>query len=401
MDATFDPADEAFREEVRAFFRAKLPEHIKRQAQLAPSYVAAADTRAWHRIVYEQGWIAPRWPKEYGGAGWTPIQKHIYEEEYQRAYAPRLSSFGIGLVGPVIFTYGSPEQKAQHLEPILSGDIVWCQGYSEPGAGSDLASLKTRAVRDGDHYIVNGQKIWTSHGHHADWIFALVRTDTDPSKKRQEGISFLLIDMKTPGLEVRPIISIDKGHYLNEVFFTDVRVPVANRIGEENMGWTYAKFLLGNERTGIAGVGKSRRKIEKIAAVAMAERGNDGETLWDDPAFRGKLTELATKLTALEHTNLRMLGREAKGRKIGSEASMLKIAGTEIEQGLNELLVFALGNYAGPYERDSLRIDANEFVGPDHGRGAMTEHLLRRASSIYGGTNEIQRDIIAKRVLGL
>ncbi|MEQ9126583.1 MAG: acyl-CoA dehydrogenase family protein [Alphaproteobacteria bacterium] len=398
MDATFDPADEAFREEVRAFFKAKLPEHIKRQAQLAPSYVSAEDTRAWHRILFAQGWIAPRWPKEYGGTGWTPIQKHIFEEEYQRAYAPRLSSFGLGLVGPVIFTYGSPAQKDQHLQPILNGDIVWCQGYSEPGAGSDLASLKTRAVRDGDDYVVNGQKIWTSHGHHADWIFALVRTSNEG--KKQEGISFLLIAMKTPGLEVRPIISIDGGHYLNEVFFTDVRVPVANRIGEENKGWTYAKFLLGNERTGIAGVGKSRRKIEKIAAVAMAEK-DGGEPLWNDRAFRGRLTELATKLTALENTNLRMLYRESAGQKIGAESSMLKICGTEIEQGLNELLVFALGNYAQPYERDSLRIDANEFVGPDHGRGAMTEHLLRRAASIYGGSNEIQRDIIAKRVLGL
>ncbi len=401
MDAAFNPADEAFRDEVRAFFKAKLPEHFKRQAQLAPSYVKKEDTRAWHRALYEQGWIAPRWPVEYGGTGWTPTQKHIYEEEYQRAYAPRLSSFGIGLVGPVIFTFGTPEQKAQHLKPILSGEITWCQGYSEPGAGSDLASLKTRAVRDGDDYVVNGQKIWTSHAHHADWIFALVRTDSDPAKKRQEGISFLLIDMKTPGVDVRPIISIDGGHYLNEVFFTDVRVPVANRIGEENKGWTYAKFLLGNERTGIAGVGKSRRKIEKIVGVARAERSDDGGALWDDPAFRARLMEYATKLTALENTNLRMLGREAAGKKIGAEASMLKIAGTEIEQGLNELLVFALGNYVQPYERESLRLDANEFVGPDHGRGAMTEHLLRRAASIYGGTNEVQRDIIAKRVLGL
>ncbi len=197
MDFELDPADEAFREEVRAFFREKLPEHIRRQAMLAPSYVKAEDTRAWHRTLYEQGWIAPRWPKEYGGTGWTPMQKHIFELEYQNAYAPRLSSFGIGLVGPVIFTFGTDEQKEQHLGPILSGDITWCQGYSEPGAGSDLASLKTRAVPDGDHYIVNGQKIWTSHGHHAQWIFALVRTDSDPAKKRQEGISFLLIDMST------------------------------------------------------------------------------------------------------------------------------------------------------------------------------------------------------------
>ena len=399
MDAAFTPADEAFREEVRAFFKAKLLEHIRRQAQLTPSYVPKDHAKTWHRILYEQGWIAPRWPVEHGGTGWTPVQRHIFEEEYQRAYAPRLSAHGLGLVGPVIYTFGTPEQKAEHLPPILSGDRVWCQGYSEPGAGSDLASLKTRAVLDGDHYVVNGQKIWTSHAHHADWIFCLVRTSNEG--KKQEGITFLLIDMTTPGVEVRPIISIDKGHYLNETFFTDVRVPVANRIGEENKGWTYAKFLLGNERTGIAGVGKSRRKIEKIAAVAREERGSDGRTLWDDAAFRGRLMGYAAKLNALETTNLRMLSRDAAGHKIGAESSMLKIAGTEIEQGLNELLVEAIGNYAAPYERDSLRIDANEFVGPDHGRGAMTEHLLRRAASIYGGTNEIQRDIMAKRVLGL
>jgi len=400
MDATSNPADDTFREEVRAFFRAKLPEHTRRQTELAPSYVSDADTRAWHRILFDQGWIAPNWPKEYGGTGWTAVQRHIFEEEYQASNAPRLSPFGLLMVGPVIFTFGNEAQKAKHLKPILSGETNWCQGYSEPGSGSDLASLKTRAVRDGDHYVVNGQKIWTSHAHHADWIFALVRTDTDPNKKRQEGISFLLIDMKTPGLEVRPIISIDKGHYLNEVFFTDVRVPVENRIGEENKGWTYAKFLLGNERTGVAGVGKSKQKIEKIVSAAMAERSGDGP-LWQDPAFRGKVMRIATKLSALETTNLRMLARETAGHAVGPEASLLKINGSEIEQDLNELLAEALGYYAAPYERDSLRLDANEFVGPDHGRGAMTEHLLRRASTIYGGTNEIQRDIIAKRVLGL
>jgi len=401
MDATLSPEDQAFREEVRAFFRENLPEHIRRQTELAPSYVSKEGTRTWHKILYNKGWIAPKWPKDLGGTGWTATQRHIFEEEYQRANAPRLSPFGLVMVGPVIYTFGTEEQKQKHLPPILSGDVFWCQGYSEPGAGSDLASLKTRAIREGDHYVVNGQKIWTSHAHHADWIFALVRTDPNAPKK-QEGISFLLIDLSAPGVEIRPIISMDGGHYLNEVFFTDVKVPVENRIGEENKGWTYAKFLLGNERTGIAGVGKSRRKIERIMVAAQEESNGEGGRLWDQPDFRTRLADISARLDALETSNLRMLARETGGGTVGPEASLLKINGTEIEQALNELLVEALGYYAHPYEREALRIDANVDVAvPDHGRGAMNEHLLRRAASIYGGTNEIQRDIIAKRVLGL
>lgn len=403
MDAHLSPDDLAFRNEVRTFLRENLPDHIRRQTELTPSYVSKEDTRTWHKILHAKGWIAPNWATEYGGTGWTPIQKHIFDEEYQAAGAPRLSPFGLMMVGPVIYTFGTEKQKRDHLGPILSGDRFWCQGYSEPGAGSDLASLRTRADIDdsGDHYLVNGSKIWTSHAHHADWIFALVRTD-QKAKKKQEGISFLLIDLNTPGIERRPIISMDGGHYLNEVFFTDVKVPISNRIGEENMGWTYAKFLLGNERTGIAGVGKSRKKIENIIAAAEQESNGGGGCLWDDPSFRNRLAIISAKLDALETTNLRMLAREAAGQQVGPEASLLKINGTEIEQNLNELFMEALGNYAQPYEMDSLRIDVNSgIVGPDHGRGVMTEHLLRRASSIYGGTNEVQRDIIAKRVLGL
>ena len=400
MDATFTPEDLAFRDEARAFFRDKLPPHIHRQTQLSPSYLSGEDSRAWHRIVYDQGWIAPNWPKELGGTGWTPTQKHIFEEAYQAAEAPRLSPFGLVMVGPVIYTFGTEAQKQEHLPKILSGERFWCQGYSEPGSGSDLASLKTRAIQDGDDYVVNGQKIWTSHAHHADWIFALVRTSTEG--KKQEGISFLLIDLATPGIEIRPIVSIDKGHYLNEVFFTDVRVPISNRVGEENKGWTYAKYLLGNERTGVAGVGKSKSKIDRIVAAAKTETGNGGKTLWDDPGFRGRVAAASSKLSALETFNLRMLSKEASGGSVGPEASLLKINGSEIEQTLNELMVEALGNFAAPYDPESLRLDANqETVEPEFGRGAMTEHLLRRAATIYGGTNEIQRDIIAKRVLGL
>jgi alkylation response protein AidB-like acyl-CoA dehydrogenase len=401
MDARLSPGDLAFRDEVRDFLRTNLPAHIRRQTELTPSYVSKEDTQAWHKILYEKGWIAPNWPVEYGGTGWTAVQKHIFDEEYQAAGAPRLSPFGLTMVGPVIYTFWTEEQKRQHLPAILSGDVFWCQGYSEPGAGSDLASLRTRADSDGDDYVVNGSKIWTSHAHHADWIFALVRTDQQ-AKKRQEGISFLLIDLNTTGVERRPIVSIDGGHYLNEVFFTDARVPVANRVGEENKGWTYAKFLLGNERTGIAGVGKSRKKIERILDAAENESDGAGGRLADEPEFLSRLATISAKLDALEISNLRMLAAEAAGKQVGPEASLLKINGTEIEQALNELYMEALGNYAHPYQSESLRIDVNSgIVGPDHGRGVMTEHLLRRAASIYGGTNEVQRDIIAKRVLGL
>jgi alkylation response protein AidB-like acyl-CoA dehydrogenase len=399
MDLQFTAQDQAFRDEVRDFLRDNLPARVRDQVKRAPSYVSKADVRAWHGMVHKRGWSAPAWPKQYGGTGWTITQRHIYDEEYQAAHAPRLSAFGLTMVGPVIYTFGTDEQKRQYLPNILSGETFWCQGYSEPGSGSDLASLKTRAERDGDHYVVNGQKIWTSHAHHAEMIFALVRTD--PKAKPQEGISFLLIDMKTPGLEVKPIISIDGGHYLNEVFFTDVRVPVANRIGEENKGWTYAKYLLGHERTGIAGVARSRQKIEKLKQIAKAEL-NHAAPLWEDRSFRNRVMEIESRLLALDHTQLRILSREAAGQRPGAEVSMQKVHGTEIEQALNEMLVEALGYYNMPYDRDLLRIDTNlEPLGPDHTTGLMTEHLLRRAASIYGGSNEIQRNIIAKAVLGL
>ncbi|MEQ9639138.1 MAG: acyl-CoA dehydrogenase family protein [Alphaproteobacteria bacterium] len=399
MQLQFTDEELAFRDEVRAFLRDALPTHIREQTVRAPSYVSSDDTREWHHIVHDKGWVAPNWPVEFGGTGWTATQKYIYDEEYQAAQAPRLSPFGLGMVGPVIYTFGTEAQKQRYLGPILSGEELWCQGYSEPGSGSDLASLQTRAVRDGEDYVVNGQKIWTSHAHHADMMFCLVRTDTEV--KQQAGITFLLIDMKTPGIEVKPIISIDGGHYLNEVFFADVRVPVANRIGEENKGWDYAKFLLGHERNGIAGVGKSKTKVARLKELARLEH-NDGGKLADDATFRRKLATLETELTALEHTQLGMLSREAAGHGLGAETSMLKISGTEIEQGLNELMVEAMAYYGLPYELEMLRADANvDPVVPEHGLGLMTEHLLRRAASIYGGTNEIQRNILAKRVLGL
>ncbi|MDP6346402.1 MAG: acyl-CoA dehydrogenase family protein, partial [Alphaproteobacteria bacterium] len=307
--------------------------------------------------------------------------------------------FGLGMVAPVIYTFGSEAQKAHYLPRILSAEDWWCQGYSEPGSGSDLASLRTKAEDDGDHYLVNGQKIWTTQAHWADMIFLLVRTD--PEAKPQRGISFLLIDMTTPGITVKPIISMDGHHYLNEVFLDNVRVPATNRIAEENKGWTYAKFLLGHERTGIAGVGKSKRKIERLKDVAGTER-NDGRALLEDATFRARIGRAEVALRALEYTSLRIMARESAGQGPGPEASTLKISGTEIEQTLNELLIEAMAYYAAPYPADALDPERNEPpIGPDHGVGLMQEHLLRRAATIYGGSNEIQRGIIAKAVLEL
>ena len=401
MQLEFTAGERAFAEEVEAFFEANLEPRLSEQVRRNPSYVSKEDMRRWQKALYDRGWIAPNWPEEHGGTGWTPTQKFIFEEAYQRHYAPRLSPFGIMMVGPVIYTFGSEAQKAEHLPAILKSDVFWCQGYSEPGSGSDLASLRTRAVQDGDEYVVNGSKIWTSGAHHADWIFALVRTDTEAAKQ-QQGISFLLIDMKTPGIEVRPIVSMDGGHYLNQVFFTDVRVPVSNRVGEENRGWTYAKFLLGNERAGVAGVSKSRMKVERLKEVASVETGTDGGALADDPAFRARLGEVEARLGALEIVNLRTLAAEEKGGGVGPEASILKICGTEIEQALNELLIEAVGVDAIPYSLEWTRLDTNEEPPvADRAVGLMSEHLLKRAATIYGGSNEIQRNIVAKHVLGL
>ena len=402
MDMTFSAEEETFREEVRTFIADNLPLEIQEASRRSPSYVPKEYTRRWHKILFEKGWVAPSWPKEHGGCEWTPVQKHIYDEEYQNANAPRLSSFGITMIGPVLYTFGTNDQKQQHIPSILNGDIFWCQGYSEPGSGSDLASLQTRAELDesGDNYIVNGQKIWTSHAHHADWIFALVRTSSDG--KKQEGISFLLIDMSTPGLEVKPIISMDGGHYLNEVFFVDVKVPVQNRIGEEDMGWTYAKYLLGHERTGIAGVAKSKRKLNNLKEIAGLEQLGD-KAMIDDQDFKCRVASIGIKLQALEITNLRTLAAVNVGKSPGDASSILKIRGTEIEQELNELLMEAMGYYAQPYQPGRLFNQQTNMipVGPDHAVGLMEEHLLRRAASIYGGSNEIQKNIIAKAIMGL
>jgi alkylation response protein AidB-like acyl-CoA dehydrogenase len=399
MDLTYDDADLAFRAEVRGFLRENLPQRLRDWVQLAPSYVPKSEIVAWHKKLHEKGWVAPGWPEEHGGTGWSPVQRFLFEEEYQAADCPRISPFGVTMVGPVIYTFGSAEQKQRFLPKILSGDEFWCQGYSEPGAGSDLASLQTKAVRDGEDYIVNGHKIWTSHAHHADWMFCLVRTDSEA--KPQAGISFLLIDMTRPGITLKPIISNDGGHYLNEVFLDDVRVPQANRIGEENKGWTYAKFLLGHERTGIAGVSKSKHKLARLKQIADVER-SAGLSLISDPEFSARFSDVEVRLTALEYTNLRMMAALKAGQGPGPGSSTLKISGTQIEQDLNELMIEALNYYAAPYPDPEPKLDSNEpAIGPAYGSGLMREHLLRRAASIYGGSNEIQRNIIAKAVLEL
>ena len=275
---------DAFRQQVRSFLQDSLTPELRKAASRGLAISREAGTK-WHSLLHEKGWIVPEWPTEYGGTGWDVTQKHIFDEECALAGAPMLQPFGVGMVGPVIYSFGTQEQKDRHLPGILDGSTWWCQGYSEPGSGSDLASLKTQAVRDGDEYVVNGQKIWTTNAHMADWIFALVRTDNED--KPQRGISFLLIDMNTPGIEVRPIVSIDGFHHLNEVYFTDVRVPVANRIGDENKGWTYAKFLLGHERTGIAGVAGSTLAVETLRRFCESEPQGGGAPLADDPDFPG------------------------------------------------------------------------------------------------------------------
>ena len=397
MDIAFNAEELAFRDDVREFLAAKLPREIQERTRIAPSYVPSDYTKRWQNILYRQGWGAPNWPVELGGTGWNAMQKYIYDAEYQAADCPRQSPFGISMVGPVICAFGTDAQKEHHLGPIIRGEKQWCQGYSEPGSGSDLASLVTRAIPDGDDYVVNGSKIWTSHAHHADWIFCLVRTNTEV--KKQEGISFLLMDMTTPGITVKPIISMDGHHYLNEVFFDDVHVPISNRIGEENKGWTYAKFLLGHERTGIAGVGRSKRKVERLKQIASIERA-DGYSVLEKDSFRSRLSEAEVALQAVEFTQLRILAEERAGKPPGPESSTLKIGGTQVEQSLNELMIEAIGHYAAPYPADELDPERNEPpIGPDYTIGLMQERLLRRAATIYGGSNEIQRGIIAKAVL--
>ena len=398
VDLNYTPEEEAFRAEVRAFVRSQLPPDISRKV-IENKRLSKEDHVRWQKILYEQGWIAPSWPVEYGGTGWNAVQKHIFEDECAAAGGPRVIAFGVDMVGPVIIAFGSPEQKQRYLPRILSSDDWWCQGYSEPGAGSDLASLKTRAERNGDHYIVNGQKTWNTYGQYADMIFCLVRTSS--GGKKQEGISFLLIDMKTPGITVRPIITLEGGHEVNEVWFEDVKVPVENLVGEEGRGWTYAKFLLSHERTGIAGVSRSKRELRYLKHIAAQEQ-KDGKPLIQDARFRDKVSRLEIDLMALELTEMRVTSAEREGRPPGPEASILKIKGTEIQQSLTELMMEAVGPYALPYiPQQSGENWIGETVGPAYAGPLASRYFNYRKVTIYGGSNEIQRNIIAQHILGL
>ena len=398
MDLEFTDELRDFQREVRAFIEERLPGDIREKVKRFLT-LGKEDYLRWQDILAERGWLVYTWPVEHGGTGWSPVQRYIFEEESGRANAPRIIPFGPKMVGPVIYTFGSDAQKAAYLPPIARNETWWCQGYSEPDAGSDLASLRTRAVRDGNHYVVNGTKTWTTAAHWADMMFCLVRTDTEV--KPQEGISFVLIDMRDPGVEVRPIVTMDGGREINTVYLTDVKVPVENRIGEENKGWTCAKFLLGHERFGIARLAESKARLGWLKDIARGHRVG-GTLLAGDADFVRSVAETEIELTALEYTELRALMNAEQGKSPGMEANMLKIRGTDVQQKISEMLMKAMGYYAAPYLPEAMEYGWNEApVGPDYAAGLGPAYFNMRKTSIYGGTNEIQRNIIARMVLEL
>jgi alkylation response protein AidB-like acyl-CoA dehydrogenase len=386
----FEPDTEAehFRSEVRAFLREQLPPELAART-LRGYHARKDDMLAWTRILHARGWSAPHWPREHGGPGWTPLQRHLFEEECALAGAPPTCTSALMLVAPVIYTFGNAAQIARHLPPILRGDTWWGQGFSEPNAGSDLASLKTRAVRDGDHYIVNGQKTWTTEGHYADWLFCLVRTD--PEAKPQRGISFLLVDARSPGVTLRPIISIDGAHSLNEVFFDDVRVPVANRVGDEGQGWSCAKFLLDNERAFSAEVPRNKRMLARLRALTASLPPDDG--------VKRRMAEIEAELAALDMLTLRALAEQGSERATAWPAgSILHVLGSELQQKTGALLVQVLAERGViDYPEDAA---PGELPGPEAAPGITADFLYRRAVTIYGGSNEIQRNLIARHWLG-
>ena len=398
MDLQFTTEELAFRDEVRGFLKDKLPEDLSHKVKNGLQ-LSKQDMERWHAILNERGWLANHWPEQHGGPGWSAVQKFIYEHECALAGTPRIVPFGLSMLGPVLIKYGNEAQKAHWLPRILNGADWWCQGYSEPGSGSDLASVKTSAVRDGDHYIVNGQKTWTTLGQHANMIFCLVRTNREA--KAQQGISFLLVDMNSPGVEVRPIITLDGEHEVNEVFFTDVKVPVENLVGEENKGWTYAKYLLTYERTNIAGVGFSVAGLEKLKAVAGRMLRN-GKPLTQDPLFAARLAKVEIDLENMKTTNLRVIAAVAGGGVPGAESSMLKIRGTEIRQEILSLVRRAMGPYAAPFIEEALQAGYDQpAIGDAAAATAAAAYFNYRKLSIFGGSNEIQKNIISKMILGL
>ena len=398
MDMSFSAEENAFRDEARAFLKECLPDWLSDKVRTGKR-LNKNDYLTWHKALNGRGWLAWSWPVEHGGTGWTPVQKHIFEEECVAACAPRVVPFGLNMLGPVLIKFGTEAQKRHYLPRILASEDWWCQGYSEPGAGSDLASLKTRAERDGDHYIVNGQKTWTTLGHYADWMFCLVKTDTQV--KPQAGISFLLIDMTSPGITVRPIVTLDGEHEVNEVFLEDVKVPAANLVGEENKGWTCAKYLLTHERTGIAGVAFAKQGLGHLKQVARDQK-KDGRPLAQDPLFAARMAQVEIDLMAMETFNLRTVSAAAAGGAPGPESSMLKIKGTVIRQEITELLRRAIGPYALPFVPEAFDEGYNEApIGPDYAMPLARQYFNMRKLSIYGGSNEIQRNIVAKQMLGL
>jgi alkylation response protein AidB-like acyl-CoA dehydrogenase len=398
MQLAYTQEEEAFREDVRTFIREKLPVDIQGKV-LEGKHLSRDDYMRWHRLLHGRGWVAPNWPVEHGGADWSPVQRHIFEEEAAEAGAPSVIPFGVVMCGPVIIRFGTGHQKSYFLPRILSGEHVWCQGFSEPGSGSDLASLRSKAVLQGDHYVVDGHKTWTSLAHMADWIFCLVRTDPS-ARRQQEGITFLLIDLKSPGVTVRPIRTMDGGHEINDVFLDGVKVPAENRIGEENKGWTYAKFLLGHERA-IARIGASKRELGKVKEIAARECVN-GQPLIARSQFRDKIAALEVELMALEITNLRMIAAIRAGAMSGTESSIIKLKSSVIQQRLTELAVEALGPNALPFQREALEDGWNgEPAGPGYALPVTPQYLNYRKVSIFSGSNEIQRNVISKMGLGL
>jgi len=401
MELQLSAADEAFRDEVRRFLDANLTDELREATRLTSGVFAEFEIgRRWHKALYERGWIAPAWPVEYGGTGWSPMQRFIFDRECAAAGTPRLFAMGLRMVGPVIMRFGRQEQQHFYLPKILSGEDTWCQGYSEPGSGSDLASLQCRAVADGDDYVVNGTKIWTTGAQYATRMFLLVRTRMEG--KPQEGISFLLLDMDTPGITVKPIITLAGDHEVNQVFFDDVRVPQANRVGEENQGWMVAKYLLEFERGGTAYGPGLMAAIDKLRTLARLEAGDGGGRLIEDAGFRRKIDEVAIQASALDATEQRMMSAMTQGQNPGAASSMLKTRGSETVQRVSELAVEAIAYYGAPYQPDARVPGANvEPIGPEHAVPVVPKYLNYRAASIYAGSNEIQRNIMAKLVLGL
>ena len=393
MDLDFTPEQQAFRADIRAWVAAHLPADIAHKVHNALR-LSRDDLQRWAKILGAKGWLGYGWPKEFGGPGWDAIERHLFEEECALAGAPRIVPFGPVMVAPVIMAFGSPEQQKRFLPGISSGDVWWSQGYSEPGSGSDLASVKTRAERQGDKYIVNGQKTWTTLGQYGEWIFCLVRTSTEG--KPQTGISFLLIDMKSPGVTVRPIVLMDGEPEVNEVFFDNVEVPAENLIGEENKGWTYAKYLLAHERTNIADVNRAKRELERLKRIAAAEG------VYDDQRFRDQIALLEVDIVALEMMVLRVLSAQAGGKKALDIAGLLKIRGSEIQQRYTELLMLAGGPYSLPYIWDAMEAGwQGDHVGAAYCAPLAANYFNTRKTTIYGGSNEVQRNIVAQTVLGV